>query len=508
MKRAFLSAVIITVFTFSSQVILFIGQMVAAAQFGAGSDMDAFVAASALPQYLISVLLGSLGYVYIPFFVDYKTKGDEQKAYQLTTNLFNFCILFLGIVSFLGIIFSEFLLRITAPGLSPEVLKLGVKVAIITWPTILASGALSLLLSFYQAEKKYGWQAIVPFLGAIIHLSLLILLAPRLGVLGLAVATTAGVIAQVILLVNVITKSSRYQFKINWNDPSLHQILKLTIPLVLVAIVTKFTPVIDRYLASNLQEGSISHLNYAFKVITVISVLVSTGAATVIFPKMAQDASGSDIGALRNTLSLGLRSMWLIIAPLITIGLSLSLPVVVILFKRGAFTLEDSIAVSDLLKIYLLALISMSLGNVTGKGFYVLKDTRTLAIFGTVEVLAYAVYTVMLTRWLGITGIAIGYVIYFNLSLLWQVWILRRKLGNSGGATIMKSFGKTFAAALAGGGLTYVSMTLTSVTLVQLVLGGLVGLIAYLFVLLLLGSTELKLLVDLVLASSRKRKPA
>ena len=498
MRNAFRSAFIITVFTFSGQVVLFVAQIITAAMFGASADMDAFLAANTLPQYVISVLLGSLGFVFIPLFIDYKTNGNEEKAYELGMSLFNNCILFLGIITILGILFVKPLLQITAPGLSPKELETGMKVAIITWPTIVASGALSLLSSIYQAEKKFGWQAAVPFIGAVVNLIMLWILARWLGVIGLAVATTCGVVVQVFLLIPILTQRKKYKFSLNWNDGSIHHIVKLVTPLILVAIVTKFTPIVDRYLASGLGEGSISHLNYAFKVTTIISVLISAGGATVIFPKMALDAATGNLSALRGTLSMGLRIMFLIIAPVVTIGISLSLPIIVILFNRGEFTSADSVAVASILKIYLFALMAMCLGNVTGKGFYVLKDTKTLAIFGVIETISYAVYTIFLTKWLGVIGIAIGYVIYFNISLIWQLLILNYKTGNYRGRTIIISFAKTILAAVSAGILSYVVSIFTPVIMLQIILGSVVGLTTFIAVLYLLGSKEIAVIRNIL----------
>ena len=506
MKRAFRSALIITIFTFSTQLVLFIGQIIAAAKFGAGSEMDAFLAASTLPQYVITVLLGSLGFVFIPYFIDRKTNGNQEQAYKLAANLFNNSIFFLGLITIMGIVFARPFMMMTAPGLSPQSLDLGVKVSIITWPTVLATGALSLLLSIYQAEKKFSWQAIVPFIGAVIHLILLILLIPSLGVIGLAFASTCGVIVQVILLLRVLIRHDKYQFRLDWGDAEFHQILKLVAPLVLVAIVTKFTPLIDRFLASGLPEGSISHLNYAFKVATVASLLISVGGSTVIFPKIASDVSTFNTNALKGTISFGLRFMWVIIAPVITIGISLSLPMINILFNRGEFTGSDSIVVADLLKIYIVALIGMCLGTVTSKAYYALKDTRTLAVFGIIEAVAYAIYTVYLMKWLGVIGIAIGYMIYFNISLLWQLLILRFKLGNSGGYTLTRSYAITLVAAVVGGGVAYIVVKIASISLVQVAVGGFLGLLSYAMVLFLLNSREFKLIKEMILSGLNNQK--
>lgn len=285
MKNAFRSALIITLFTFLSQIVVFVSQIIVAAFFGANAEMDAFLAANTLPQYIITVLLGSLGFVFIPVFIDYKEKGNMEEANKLATSLFNNCLVFLGVITIIGILFAKPLLQLTAPGLNESSLNIGVKVAIITWPTILATGAFSLLSNIYQAEKKFGWQAAVPFIGAVINLLLLLLLCRWLGVVGLAIAATSSIVIQVVLLLKIIITPAKYKFNLNWKDESIQQVFRLALPLILVTFLTKFTPLIERYLASELSEGSISHLNYAFKIAGVITVLISVGGTTVIFPK-------------------------------------------------------------------------------------------------------------------------------------------------------------------------------------------------------------------------------
>ena len=494
MKDAFRSAFLVTIFTFSAQLVLFVAQIISAALFGASAEMDAFLAANTIPQYIVTVLLGSLGFVFIPFFVDFKAKGNEEKAYDLAVILFNNCIFFLTAITIIGVLFTRPLLQVIAPGLSPEALDLGVKVGIVSWPSILATGTLSLLSSIYQAEKKFSWQAAVPFIGAILTLILLIFLGPSLGVIGFAIATTLGAFLQVVLLLKTILKRGNYSFKLGWGDHNLRHVAYLAAPLIFVSLITKFTPVIDRYLASDLPEGSISHLNYAFKIITTLALMISVGGTTVIFPKMASNVSGSDLSGLRATISMGLRTMWLIVAPIVAIGISLSLPLIITLFNYGEFKVSDSLTVANLLKVYIVALVPICLGNITNKGFYVLRDSKTLAIMGPIEVLTYAAYTFYLTKWLGIAGIAVGYVLYFNLSLFWQLIILNLKTGSKNGRTIIKSFSKTFLAAGIAGLLTYGVTLFTSATILQLILGGATGLTSYLVVLQILGSSEIKMI--------------
>ncbi len=130
----------------------------------------------------------------------------------------------------------------------------------------------------------------------------------------------------------------------------------------------------------------------------------------------------------------------------------------------------------------------------TGRTFYALKQTRTVAVIGVFEALAYVVYTPLLGHWLGAGGLALAYVVYFNASLVWQVLLLRHRTGRTGGSGIAIAFARTGAAALVGGAAAWAITLVAGNPFVQLLGGGVVGLGAYLAGLVGLRSADLRLL--------------
>ena len=226
------------------------------------------------------------------------------------------------------------------------------------------------------------------------------------------------------------------------------EVLRLSYPMVLFGILSKCTPIVERHLASGMEQGSISHLGYAFRLLTTSAFLISTGITTVAFPRMALQSALTDVKALWKTISGSFRMMFLVVAPATALGLALALPLVAALFERGKFMAADSLAVCGLLQIYLLTLVATTLGNISSRAFYAIKDTRTLAIFGTVETVAYVLYTAFLASRFGVSGIAWGYVIYFCVSFTWQTAILWFRFGR-GDAGGFRPFGVTAACALA-----------------------------------------------------------
>jgi len=490
MQKLIRSTLIVTFFAVAGQAIAFVTQIIAAWLFGAGASMDAFLAANAVPQYVVAVLLGSLGVVFVPVFVDYLVKGQGDEAWTVASSIINLCLLSLGALTLLGMLMPDAILRLTAPGLPEVTRQLAIPVAVITWPSILATGVILLLTGIYQSQSHFGWPAAVPVIGAVASLGLMVVLARWWGIIGLAVATTAGFGLQVVLLLPILLRRGRYRLMMKLRHPGVLQVLGLAVPLVLANVVGKSSTLVERFLASSMPEGSISHLGYAFRLLVVGSLLISTGITTVVFPRMAVNVASDDLAGLRHTMSASLRFMWLAVAPATMLGMVLALPLVTIVFQRGQFNAMDTAAVAGLLQVYLLSLPAACLANITGRGFYVLKDTRTVAVLGSIESVAYVLYTAWLARYLGAVGVALGYVLFFNGSLLWQVIIIRYKTGNTGGRTVLSSFARTGLAALLGGAAAWGTTLLLVNMSAQLLLGGVLALVVYLLALYSLGSRE------------------
>jgi putative peptidoglycan lipid II flippase len=494
MKQLVCPTLVITLFAIGGQAVGLVTQVVIAAAFGAGADMDAFLAANTLPQYITAVLLNALAFVFIPMFVEYIATGRKDEAWQVASGVITLCVLALGTLALGGVFFAKPLLHLTTPGLSPESLGLAVRVAMITWPTIVATCLASLLTGIYQAQTRFSWPSAVPFIGALVNLGLVATLARPLAVVGIAIAAAASLTLQFVLLLPIALGPRRFHWHFNWRHPGVRQVLHLLWPLVLSGLLIRWTPIIDRYLASGQAEGAISHLGYAFKLLGVLTLFIATGITTVVFPRMALNTAGSDMVGLRHTVSMGLRIMWLAIAPTIAIGAVLAQPVTTALFQRGAFSVADAQSVAVLLRVYLLALAGACLGNIGGRTFYALKDTRTIAAMGAVEALAYAIYTPLLARWLGIVGVALGYVLYFDLSPAWWLPVLRYKMGKTGGRTVLTSFIRTGVAALLGGAGAWAVTAIMPGAWLQLILGSVVGMIVYLLALLGTRSPEAQMI--------------
>ena len=481
---------IVTILTLASQGIGVLTQVIIASKFGAGRSMDAYLAGVTLPQYIVTVLTSSLVVVFIPVFVEYAASHREAEAWRVASSVLNVSILALSAIAICGIVFAKPLLRLTVPGLSADALNLAARVARVSWPMIVPTGILSLLTGVYQAGHRFTWPATTVIIGAVLNLIVLVTLAPVLGVVGIAVASTMSATIQAVALIRIAVAPGRYRFTFDWRHAGTREVFQLLLPLLISGLFIRWTPVVDRYIASHLAAGSIAQLGYAFRLLGLSALLISTGLTTVVFPRLAFNAAVADMTAMRGTISLGLRLMWLVVAPATVLGAVLAQPLVSLAFQRGQFTTGDAVIVAHFLRVYLLALAAMCLGNITGRILYALKRTRLVAGVGLIEALAYAAYTTVLANHFGAVGVALGYVAYFNVSILWQIVWIRTHTGGYGGRRVLRSYARTSLAAVAAGGATQLVMLATPHILMPLPIGALAGTTIYIALLFLLRSDE------------------
>ncbi|MDP9320005.1 MAG: polysaccharide biosynthesis C-terminal domain-containing protein [Chloroflexota bacterium] len=440
--------VLVSGLTLAAQAGIAASQFVFAAMFGASADTDAFFAALSPPLYLTTVLIASLSVVFVPIFIERRRIGGTNDAARVASGTLNLVAIGLVVIAAAGAIFADPIIGLTAPGLPPAARELARGLAVILWPSVVGSGLVVLLTSIWQIDSRFGWPAVVPVIGAVVNLALMVILGRTIGVSGAAIAWTVSLILQAGLLAPVVARTWRPSLGLD--HPGVRAVLVALAPLAFASVFIRASTLLERYLGSELPSGQLSQLTYASRIVAVLGVLASAGPAAVLFPRMAEDVSALDFAGLRSRAALGLRSLWLLVAPCIALLVVLAEPAVRLVFEHGAFTRADSDAVAVLTRIYAPSVIAIALSAVTGRAIYALKAVRLLAVVGAIEGLLYIAYTTVLARRLGAEGIALGYTVYFLGSITWQLVYLRHVLDARGGMVI-RSFLITSGVAVVAG---------------------------------------------------------
>jgi len=268
-------------------------------------------------------------------------------------------------------------------------------------------------------------------------------------IFSIGIGVLVGAFLQLLIQIPYFIRSGfRFIKKINFREKGLRRLLKIMVPIEFSYAVTRINVMVNMFLASLLIEGSVSYLGYAMRLMQLPIGVLGMAVSTVTLPDAAKLVSESRHSEVIKTFSRSIRFVFFLTIPASIFLFVLRVPIVGLIFERGAFTAQDTIFTSQALAFYSLGIFAMSSSRVVTSIFYAYKDARTPLILSVSTVILNIILSLILMRFLFFRGLALSASIasIFNLSLL--LLFLRRKFKNIDGKRILYDFLKIL---LAGG---------------------------------------------------------
>ncbi|NMA15306.1 MAG: murein biosynthesis integral membrane protein MurJ, partial [Clostridia bacterium] len=264
------AAGIVLMMNLASKILGFVRETVIANKFGASELTDAYLVAYTLPYFLQAILGFALVTAVVPVLTKYLVKKDYEQAWHVASTIINLTAALLIVFSLLGMIAAAFLVKITAPGFSPDLSRLATDLALIMFPSVVFMGVGMVLTGILNATYKFAVPAFAPGFSNIIIIVTVIFFGSRYGVTGLAVGTLVSFFGFLILQIPVLKSIKfKYSFSFDYRHPAVKQAAYSIGPIVLGVAVNQIYFALNRIFASGLAEGSISALNFANKLMTL-----------------------------------------------------------------------------------------------------------------------------------------------------------------------------------------------------------------------------------------------
>jgi putative peptidoglycan lipid II flippase len=179
--------------------------------------------------------------------------------------------------------------------------------------------------------------------------------------------------------------------------------------------------------------------------IIVISIV------TVMYPLISKMAAEKNFAGLKRALSQAISGINLLVIPATVGAMIFAEPIVRMLFGRGAFDEQAIMLTSVALFFYALGMVGIGLREVLSRAFYSLRDTKTPMYNATIAVTLNIVLNIILSRFIGLGGLALA----TSISALFCTFLLfislRKKIGPFGLLEITRSFVKIVVASLVMG---------------------------------------------------------
>lgn len=369
---------------------------------GVGYAVDAFRAASRIPNVLQNLLgEGVLSASFIPVYSRLLGDDREEEAGRVAGAIAGLLAAVAGFLVVVGVVFARPLAVALTPGFTGARLDLTADLIRILTPGIGFLVLSAWCLGVLNSHRQFFLAYVAPVLWNAAQIAVLVVIGIRgTDQAGLAVALAWGAFAGGVLQLGVQLPAVRrvaggIRLSMRRDLPGVRQALRQFLPVVAGRGVVQLSSYVDLMLASLLAVGAVSALGYAqiFYLLPISLFAMSVAAAELPELSRLRDV---DRASLRARLDDGLARIAFFVVPTIVVYLILGDVVVAALLQTGRFGSEDSRLVWYVLAAYSLGLLAATASRLLQNALYAMGDAKTPASVAAVRVVVAALLGVIL----------------------------------------------------------------------------------------------------------------
>ena len=438
---------IVAAATLISKIFGFVRQLVVAAAFGLGPSADAFNYAYTIPGFLL-VLLGGINGPFYSAIISVLSKQNDKKSSPFVETV---TILVGGVLIIVAIIIAVFapqFIDIFAPGLrTPEkeiVRVIAIHQLRIMSPIAVLAGLIGISFGVLNANNQFWLPSISPLfssISVILGVGIFCLQAdnqtgnPEYLVQGgivLAISTVAGATLQFIVQVLAQIKAgilSQLSLRLDFHQPEVKNTMKIMLPATFSSGMLHINLYTDLFFASLIPvNGVAAGLANAGLLVQTPLGIISNVILVPLLPLFSQLTDIQYWQELKLRIRQGLILSAFTMLPLGALMVALSLPIVQVVYERGAFDHKDSVLVSSLLIVNGIGMFVYLGRDVLVRVFYALGDGQTPFCISMVNIGLNIIFDYIFVNTLGAPGLVLATLGVNCNSVFLLLFILNRKL--------------------------------------------------------------------------------
>ncbi|WP_328839139.1 murein biosynthesis integral membrane protein MurJ [Streptomyces europaeiscabiei] len=347
--------------------------------FGAGRETDAFLVAWTVPEFAATLLIeDGMAFVLVPAFsvaVARRARGGAgDPVRSLVASTLPRLTLAFAAAAVLLVLGAPYLVETLAPGLPNP--RLAVDCTRLTGTCVLTFGLAGYCSAALRAHRRFVAPAAIYVAYNVGIITAMFVLGGRWGVRAAAVGVAVGGVLMILTQLPSLLRQLRRKERapqepaaLEAGDSARPVELTLITTVLLFALCRQSQVLIERFLASTLPAGAISHLNYAQKV-AQIPMTFSLMLCTVTLPVVAQAMAEGDTERARSRVEKDLALVSCIVLLGAAAIFACGPQMIELLFQRGAFTEQDTAATAAVMRVYALGLLGHALVSALVRSYF------------------------------------------------------------------------------------------------------------------------------------------
>jgi putative peptidoglycan lipid II flippase len=435
-------------------------QILVTRAFGAGGELDAYLASNRLTEIVFYVVAGgALASAFIPTFTGFIEHKKKKEAWQLASSIANLLTLVLVVVCALAWVFAPQLVSgLLVPDFPAAQQALTVELLRIQLITPILFGISGLIAGVLNAHQSFLLPALAPsmlWLGIIISVFAFV---PSMGIHGLAWGAVLGAGLHLGVQLPALARvKPRYQLMLGLNLESVRQVGRLMAPRLLGVAVVQLNFLVNTIIASGLAAGSLTAITVAFSVMLMPQQAIGQAVAIAALPTFSAQVARGKWDELRASFVSTVRAILLLAIPASVGLILLREPIVALLFQRGNFTAQDTQLVAWALLWFAAGLLGHSVVEIASRAFYAQQDTRTPVLVGTGAMGLNVILSLTLPAlfnqigWMPHGGLALANSAATFLEMLVLLYLMDKRMKGLEGSRLWQGLGQATIGSLAMG---------------------------------------------------------
>ncbi|MBV8605114.1 MAG: murein biosynthesis integral membrane protein MurJ [Pelomonas sp.] len=415
----FRAASVISALTLVSRVVGLVREQLQAALFGANSVTDAFLVAFRIPNLLRRLFgEGAFSQAFVPVLAATRAKEGDAATRALIDAATTVLTWALAATCVIGVVGAPVLVWMLGAGLPRE--AFGASVVMTRWmfPYIGCMSLVALAAGVLNTWRHFAVPALTPVL---LNLSMIACgwwLAPRFEQWGWppiyawAVGVMVGGVLQLLVQLPAMARIGVLprlrSLRESWRHPGVQQVLRQMAPALLGVGVAQISLLINTQVALWISAGAASWLTYADRLMEFPTALLGVALGVVMTPQLAAAQARGDAAGYSAMLDMGLRLTLLFALPsAVALGV-FALPMVAVLYQRGAFHPVDAVNTSHAVMGYGAGLLGLTGIKVLAPGFYARQDTRTPVKVAVMVLVLTQLFNLIFVPLIGAPGLSLS----------------------------------------------------------------------------------------------------
>jgi len=415
--RLYRSFATVGVFTMMSRVLGFARDVLIAAVLGTGWVADAFFVAFRFPNLFRRLFAeGAFNSAFVPLFAKRLEGEGESAARKFAEEAMSVLLFALLIFTAVAEIAMPWLMYVIAPGFAddPEKFDLATLLTRIAFPYLLCMSMVALLSGVLNALGRFAMAAAAPIILNIVLIGVMIAALalglgdePASGIILAWGVSVAGVLQLLALALSARNMGMTLKLRRPRVTPGVRRLITLGIPGIIAGGITQFNILIGTIIAS-MQESAVSFLYYADRIYQLPLGVVGIAIGVVLLPDLSRSLRSGDDAAVSASQNRSLEFALLLTLPASVALFVVPVPIVQVLFERGAFTADDTEATALALAAFAWGLPAFVLIKVFSPAFFAREDTKTPMYYAGAGLVVNVAVSLALFPVLGHVGIAIA----------------------------------------------------------------------------------------------------